>query len=82
MWRKNAFDLLIFPVPVFLKRLAAPLCVFSFGMVFSSLAFTTQPVPKSLSFRAKQVRPFADDLLQSRNLLFASLQHSIARFEF
>ena len=39
MWRKNAFCRLIFPVPVFLKRLAAPLCVFNFGMIFSSLAF-------------------------------------------
>jgi hypothetical protein len=42
MWRKNAFDRFTFPVPVFLKRLAAPLCVFSFGMI-SILAFGTQP---------------------------------------
>src|SRR5688500_2680306 len=32
MWRLNALALTIFPVPVFLKRLAAPRCVFSFGM--------------------------------------------------
>jgi hypothetical protein len=28
------------PVAVFLKRLAAPLCVFNFGMMYSSLAFS------------------------------------------
>ncbi len=32
MWRLNACPRLILPVPVFLKRFAAPLCVFSFGI--------------------------------------------------
>src|SRR5215510_546276 len=32
MWRLNAFARRILPVPVFLKRFAAPLCVFSFGI--------------------------------------------------
>src|SRR5215204_4128265 len=32
MWRLNALARTILPVPVFLKRLAAPRCVFSFGM--------------------------------------------------
>src|SRR5262245_17775965 len=32
MWRLKALARTIFPVPVFLKRLAAPRCVFSFGM--------------------------------------------------
>src|SRR5271157_5564369 len=34
MWRLYACPRLILPVPVFLKRLAAPLCVFIFGIVF------------------------------------------------
>jgi hypothetical protein len=42
MWRKKACDRFTFPVAVFLKRLAAPLWVFSFGMIISSLAFSTQ----------------------------------------
>ena len=42
MWRKKALLRFTFPVPVFLKRLAAPLCVFSFGISISSLAFSTQ----------------------------------------
>src|SRR5215469_12183190 len=32
MWRLKACPRLNLPVPVFLKRFAAPLCVFSFGM--------------------------------------------------
>src|SRR5687768_4973174 len=35
MWRLNAFDLMNFPVAVFLKRLAAPRWLFNFGIVFS-----------------------------------------------
>ena len=35
MWLVKALCLTIFPVPVFLNRLAAPLFVFIFGMVFS-----------------------------------------------
>ena len=38
MWRLNALALTIFPVPVFLKRLAAPRCVLSFGISLSSLS--------------------------------------------
>src|SRR5271170_613282 len=34
MWRIFDWPRNILPVPVFLKRLAAPLCVFSLGMVF------------------------------------------------
>src|SRR5208283_4251196 len=36
MWRRNALWRFTFPVPVFLKRLAAPLCVFSLGIKISS----------------------------------------------
>ena len=32
MWRLKACPRLNLPVPVFLKRFAAPLCVFSFGI--------------------------------------------------
>jgi len=32
MCRKKACDRFTFPLAVFLKRLAAPLCVFNFGM--------------------------------------------------
>jgi hypothetical protein len=42
MWRKNAFDRFTFPVAVFLKRFAAPLCVFNFGISFPYLAFSNQ----------------------------------------
>src|SRR5271169_927765 len=38
MWRRFALCRLIFPVPVFLKRLAAPLCVFSLGINSSQLS--------------------------------------------
>jgi hypothetical protein len=33
MWRLNALARMIFPVPVFLKRLAAPRCVFNLGIL-------------------------------------------------
>src|SRR5512146_1891992 len=35
MWRWKARPRLTLPVPVFLKRLAAPECVFSFGIIHS-----------------------------------------------
>src|SRR5271169_2233452 len=38
MWRTNACPRLIFPVAVFLKRLAAPECVFSLGMLSLSVS--------------------------------------------
>jgi len=43
MWRILDWPRLNLPVPVFLKRLAAPECVFNFGMVFltEKLLFTT-----------------------------------------
>jgi len=34
MWRLKACPRLNLPVPVFLKRFAAPLCVLSFGITF------------------------------------------------
>src|SRR6516165_5526567 len=37
MWRLNACPRLNLPVPVFLKRLAAPLCVLSFGIAVLSV---------------------------------------------
>ena len=37
MWLVKAWFPLIFPVPVFLKRLAAPLLVFIFGMDILSI---------------------------------------------
>src|SRR5271169_4673628 len=46
MWRLNACPRLNLPVPVFLKRLAAPLCVLSFGiavlLVYNKTAGTGQ----------------------------------------
>src|SRR5215471_10702657 len=33
IWRLNAFARMILPVPVFLKRFAAPRCVFNLGIV-------------------------------------------------
>jgi hypothetical protein len=36
MWRANACRRATLPVPVFLKRLDAPLCVLSLGMVYCS----------------------------------------------
>ena len=43
IWRILDWPRLNLPVPVFLKRLAAPECVFNFGMVFltKKLLFTT-----------------------------------------
>ena len=35
IWLVKALERLIFPEPVFLKRLAAPLLVFIFGMVIT-----------------------------------------------
>src|SRR5271165_2531439 len=47
MWRLNACPRLNLPVPVFLKRLAAPLCVLSFGIavfpVYNKIAARGQP---------------------------------------
>src|SRR5882762_9402931 len=43
MWRLNALARMIFPVPVFLKRLAAPLCVFNFGISPSGRSERTRP---------------------------------------
>src|SRR6478752_5968984 len=34
IWRANACRRATLPVPVFLKRLDAPLCVFSLGMIY------------------------------------------------
>jgi len=39
MCRLNAFARTIFPDAVFLKRFAAPRCVFSFGIWLSALSF-------------------------------------------
>ena len=40
IWRLNALPRLILPVAVFLKRFAAPLCVFSLGIIFGQLALS------------------------------------------
>src|ERR1035437_4458338 len=49
MWRRNALCRFIFPVPVFLKRLAAPLCVFSFGISSSQLSVVSSQLELSAS---------------------------------
>jgi hypothetical protein len=50
MWRANAWWRLIFPVPVFLNRLAAPLWVFNFGIEISWVAgFWREPTFHSLT---------------------------------
>src|SRR5690348_13848732 len=54
MWRIFDWPRTILPVPVFLKRFAAPLCVFNLGMVFllDSAYFQQLPVygkPASLT---------------------------------
>ena len=41
MWRRNECPRFTLPVAVFLKRLEAPLCVFSFGMKSQLLVFGT-----------------------------------------
>src|ERR1700745_3682396 len=45
IWRILVWPRLILPVPVFLKRLAAPLCVLSFGMGFLSKVSLAQHRP-------------------------------------
>src|ERR1035437_2536724 len=47
IWRRNALCRLIFPVPVFLKRLAAPLCVFSLGIDSSQLSVVSSQLKLS-----------------------------------
>src|ERR1700674_915947 len=49
MWRRNALCRLIFPVPVFLKRLAAPLCVFSLGINSSQLSVVSSQLHRQRS---------------------------------
>jgi hypothetical protein len=43
MWRKNACRRFTFPFAVFLKRLAAPLWVFNFGINARDLTFPVNP---------------------------------------
>src|ERR1035438_10207130 len=52
MWRLYACPRLILPVPVFLKRLAAPLCVFSFGIVSFYYNINAQMPPAAALHRA------------------------------
>ena len=69
MWRILDWPRLNLPVPVFLKRLAAPECVFNFGMVFltEKLLFTTVvsvaefpwfPYKRVLPRRNTEILPF------------------------
>src|SRR5215469_9069757 len=58
MWRSFECPRFTFPVAVFLKRLAAPLCVFSFGITTSAfsnqqLALGKQKSPQAFSRVAK-----------------------------
>jgi len=43
MWRRYALDRFTFPVAVFLNRLAAPLCVLSFGIIPQKLLLVLVP---------------------------------------
>src|SRR5208282_4589167 len=56
MWRRNALCRLIFPVPVFLKRLAAPLCVFSLGISSSQLSVVSSQLHRQLAQRKHSIR--------------------------
>src|SRR5580658_5090122 len=60
-----------FPVPVNLKRLAAPLCVFNFGITSSETAVSIQPSALSLDL-------FSQDLFDgsSENCRSAKAYHS------
>src|SRR4030095_5263967 len=64
MWRLNALALTILPVPVFLKRLAAPRCVFSFGISIPLLFFARRGAITAVSLgprRALATRALAQD---------------------
>ena len=45
MWRLKALARTTFPVPVFLKRFAAPLCVLSFGISITVVVIPLSLVP-------------------------------------
>src|SRR5271169_3831040 len=53
MWRTNACPRLIFPLAVFLKRLAAPECVFSLGMFAFSVSSFEFQVSRIMRQRSK-----------------------------
>src|SRR6186713_91580 len=64
MWRLNALALTILPVPVFLKRLAAPRCVFSFGISIPLLFFACRGAVAAIRLgprRALAARALAQD---------------------
>src|ERR1700756_4807336 len=52
MWRRCECPRFTFPVAVFLKRLAAPLCVFNFGIKPQQLTFGIQHLAKQKNARA------------------------------
>src|SRR6201997_5114971 len=52
MCRRKACPRFTFPVAVFLKRLAAPLCVFNFGIKPQQLTFGIQHLAKQKNARA------------------------------
>src|SRR5208337_466841 len=60
IWRLYACPRLILPVPVFLKRLAAPLCVFIFGIVFFYYNINARTPPAAM---LSPCRPPAELLL-------------------
>lgn len=51
MWRVLVWPRLILPVPVLLKRLAAPECVFNFGIVFSFFWFWRGLIRPAISLK-------------------------------
>src|SRR3954466_16350361 len=53
MWRLNALLRMNLPVAVFLNRLAAPRCVFNFGIFVSSL-FTARGAPPPLALARRR----------------------------
>src|SRR5579875_2105542 len=59
IWRILDWPRLILPVPVFLKRLAAPRCVFSLGMVYlwSPVVWRHEPVYGKAGGQAKPLSP-------------------------
>src|SRR4051794_25175714 len=57
MWRLNALLRMNLPVAVFLNRLAAPRCVFNFGIFVSSLVsslFTARGAPPPLALARRR----------------------------
>src|SRR5438445_1370988 len=71
MWRRPECPRFTFPVPVFLKRLAAPLCVFNFGIspqnrptVFDRQLSECKTCLVSLNLRSRRTGSCGSNLLR------------------